>query len=155
MNLVDEEHVVGLEGGEQACQVAGLVEHRTTGGLDTDTEFVGDDIGEGGFTETRRAVEEHMVEGFAAVLGGADEDLEVFHHLLLTGETVESRGSQSALYIFLLRGNGTAVEVVITHCYYFFYKVEATFGSGCKNITFSRHGKIKMLTTTIFYVIAR
>ena len=108
MDLVDEEHVVGLQGGEEAGEVAGLVEHGAGGGLDTDAQLVGNDVGEGGLAEAGRAVEEDMVEGLAAVLGGADEDLEVLHHLLLAGETVEPRGAQRTFYLFLFGGNTVA-----------------------------------------------
>ena len=54
-----------------------------------------------------------MVEGLATVLGGTHEDLEVLHHLVLSGEAVEPRGTQSALYLFLFRGYNVAVESVI------------------------------------------
>jgi hypothetical protein len=54
-----------------------------------------------------------VVEGFASVLGGTDEDLEVLHHLLLTGETVEPRGAQRAFYLFLLCGYIISCQIVI------------------------------------------
>ena len=113
--LVDEEHVVGLQRGEQSGQVAGLVEHRAAGGLDAHAELVGDDVAEGRLAETRRAVEQHMVERLAALLGGAHEDLEVLHHLMLPGKTVEPRGAQGTLYLFLFRGDTAAVETVVSH----------------------------------------
>ena len=113
VDFVDEKHVVGLQRGEQSSQVAGLVEHRTGGGFNAHTQLVGDDVAEGGLAQTRRAVEQHMVQRLATVLGGTDEDLEVLHHLLLTGETVEPRGAQRAFYLFLLCGYIISCQIVV------------------------------------------
>ena len=122
MDFVDEKHVVGLQRSEQSGQVTGLVEHRAAGGLDTNTQLVGNDVAEGSFTETRRSVKEHMVERFAAFFGGSDEDFEVLHYLVLTGKAVEPRGAQRTLYIFLLRRDTAAVEVFVTHCFLLFQR---------------------------------
>ena len=45
MDLIDEEHVIGLKRGKKARQVPRLVQHRARGDLDTDTEFGSDDMG--------------------------------------------------------------------------------------------------------------
>ena len=45
MDLIDEEHVIGLKRGKKPSQVSRLVQHRTRGDLDTDTEFGSDDVG--------------------------------------------------------------------------------------------------------------
>ena len=62
MNLVDEKHVVFIEGSEDAGKVAGLVEHRARSNLEAYAEFVGYDVAESGFSQSRRTVEQGMVE---------------------------------------------------------------------------------------------
>jgi hypothetical protein len=54
-----------------------------------------------------------MIKGLSSVFGSTDKNLEILHHLFLTGKTVESRGTQSALYIFLLRRDTATFQIVI------------------------------------------
>ena len=44
MDLVDEEHIVLLQRGQDTCQIAWFVEHGTRGNLKTDTEFIGNNV---------------------------------------------------------------------------------------------------------------
>ena len=113
MNLVDKKHIVGLQRGEQTCQITRLVKYRTRSSLDTHPQLVSDDIREGRFSQAWRTIEKHMVERLTTFLGGSNKDLQVLHHLLLAGKTVEPRRTQSALYIFLLRRNTAAVQFTI------------------------------------------
>ena len=83
MDLIDEEHVVGFERCEESGEVTGLVEDRTGGDLKAYAELVGDNVREGGLTESRRAEEQHVVEGLVAQFGCLDEDLEVRGHFAL------------------------------------------------------------------------
>ena len=83
MDLIDEEDIVGLERCEESGEVTGLVEDRTGGDLKAYAKFVGDDVREGGLTESRRTEEQHVVERLAAQFGCLDEDLEVRGHFAL------------------------------------------------------------------------
>ena len=103
VNFVDEQHVVLLERGEDARQVARLVEHRTAGHLETHAQFVGDDVRESGLAQSWRAVQEGVVERFAAELRCLDKDAQVFHHLRLSAEVIEAQGAQCVLEVLLLR----------------------------------------------------
>ena len=89
VDLVDEEHVALFEVGELRRQIAGLGDHRAGGRAEIDPELAGDDLGERGLAEARRADEEHVVEGVAPGLRGIDEDLEVRPRGLLAREIVE------------------------------------------------------------------
>ncbi len=89
MNLVDEEHVAGIEVGEQAGQVARLVEHGARCSLELRTHLVGDDVRQRGLAQSRRAVQQHMVQRVAPHEGGLDEDAQVFDDLLLPGEVLQ------------------------------------------------------------------
>ena len=86
VDFVDEENVVFLKRGENAGQVAGFVEHGAGCHLETDAEFVGDDGGEGGFSQAGRAVEQEMVKGLVAQPGCGHEYLEILHNLVLPRE---------------------------------------------------------------------
>ncbi len=78
VDFVDEQHVPGLEVGEDRGEVAGALDDRAGGGAEADAEFAGDDLGERGLAEAGRAVQQDMVQRFAAGAGGLDEDGEVF-----------------------------------------------------------------------------
>ena len=86
VDLIDEEHVAFLERGEQAGQVAGLVEDGTGSDLHVDAHLVGDDMGEGRLAQAGRAMEKRMVQGFAAELGGFDIDIQIGANFALAGE---------------------------------------------------------------------
>ena len=83
MDLVDEEDVARLEAGQDGGQVAGFFDNRPRGDPDVGAHLVGDDIGQGGLAQPRKAVEKHMVQGLAAVLGGLDGDLQIALELVL------------------------------------------------------------------------
>src|SRR5712664_1412446 len=83
MDFVEKEDFFCFQRGEDGGEVTFAIEERTGTGLDGDGQLVGDDLREGGLAEARRAVEQNMVEGFAASAGGFDGDLDVFLNALL------------------------------------------------------------------------
>ena len=103
VDLVDKEHVVLFERGEYAGEVARFVEHRAAGDLESHAEFVGDDIAEGGLSQSGRTVEQGVVERLATVFGSLDKHFQVFHHLALPTEIVEFQRSQCILKILFGR----------------------------------------------------
>jgi hypothetical protein len=84
VDLIDEQHLALFEVGEDRDQVAGLFEHRPRGRAHRDAHFVGDDVGERGLAEARRAVEQHVVEGFVSLTGGRDRHDQVLADARLT-----------------------------------------------------------------------
>ena len=56
-----------------------------------------DDVREGGLAQAWRAVQQDVIQGFAAIAGGLDEDLELFAHALLADVLVERAGTQRAV----------------------------------------------------------
>jgi hypothetical protein len=82
--LVDEEHVPGLQVGEYGGQVPGTLQRRAGGLAEGDPHLVGDDPGQGGLSQSRRAREEHMVQGLIPLSGGPNEDFQVFAYAVLS-----------------------------------------------------------------------
>ena len=103
MNLVDKEHIVGFERGEYAGKVAWLVEHGAAGNLESHSQLVGDDVAQRGLTQSGRAVQQGVVEGFAAVLGCLDKNFKVLDYLLLAREIAEAKWSERVLELLLRR----------------------------------------------------
>jgi hypothetical protein len=60
VNLVDEQDVAILEIGQQCGEIARLGDDRAGRGAETDAEFAGDDLCEGGFAEAGRAEEQDL-----------------------------------------------------------------------------------------------
>ena len=110
VNLVDEEHVVGFERSQNACQVAGFVEHRTAGNLESHPQFVGDDVRQRGLSQSGRSVKERVVERLATVFGSLHEHFKILHHLLLSAKVSKAERSQSVLEI--LFGSGLLLSDV-------------------------------------------
>ena len=101
MDLVDEEDAAGLQRGEEGGDV-GLALQRRAGGLDhRHPHLGGDDVGQRGLAEARRAGEEDVVERLAAAAGGLDEDRQLIGHLRLVDEVGEGRRPQRAVEVLV------------------------------------------------------
>ncbi|MCY1374282.1 hypothetical protein D9M69_616130 [compost metagenome] len=103
MDLVDEQHVVGFEVGQQRRQVLGLFQHRPAGLAQVDAQLLRDDVTERRFAQPRRAEQQHVVQRLAAFFGRADEDFQLLTHLLLAHVFVQQLGPQRAFDRLLLR----------------------------------------------------
>ena len=80
MDFIDEQHVAGFKIGQQRGQIARPLQHRTRGLAQVDLHFVGEDVGERGFAQARRAEDQHVVQRFGAFARGADENLHLLAH---------------------------------------------------------------------------
>ena len=81
----------GPSDGEQADQVARLLEHRARGGAELHAHLARHEHGERGLAEAGRAEEQGVVERLAPALGRVDRDLQRALHLLLPHELVQPR----------------------------------------------------------------
>ena len=86
MDFIDEEHVAGVERGQQARQVARLVEHGTGGDFHVHPHFVRDDMGEGRLSQAGRTVEKRMVQRFPAFFRSLDINAEIGDDFPLSGK---------------------------------------------------------------------
>jgi len=84
MDFIDEQHVAWFKIGQQRGQIAGPLQHRARGLAQVDLHFVGEDVGQRGFTQTRRAEDQHVVQRFGAFARGADENFHLLAHHRLT-----------------------------------------------------------------------
>ena len=100
VDLVDEEHVAGLEPGQDGGQVAGPLEGGARGDLDADAHLVGDDAGQGGLAQARadRPTAGGRRAGPAGAAASRTID-EVLLDLGLTDELVERAGAQARVVV--------------------------------------------------------
>ena len=113
MDLVDEEHVVLAEVGQDAHQVTAALDRRPGGGHERRAHLVGDDPGERGLAEPGRTVQEHVVHALAAELGRLDRDPEARDRLLLADVLLERAGPQLALELRLFRRRHPAHDLAL------------------------------------------
>ncbi len=90
MNFVDEKHVALLEVGQQRGEIAGPLHHRPRSRPDVDAHFPGDDVGERGLAQSRRAMKQHMIEDVAAPARCRDRHPQIGLDLLLADVFVEA-----------------------------------------------------------------
>ena len=95
MDFVYEEDVAGLEGGEECGDVSGALQCGAGGGVEAAAHFAGDDDGEGGFAKSGGSEEEGVVQGFAALFCGGDEDGELASDFGLSDVLGEGRGAET------------------------------------------------------------
>ena len=67
--FVDEKYIIGLQAGKHSRQIPRLVEYRTGSYLEAYPQFVGYDIAECCFSQSGRAVKQHMVQRLATQAG--------------------------------------------------------------------------------------
>ena len=120
MDLVDEEHVVFFEIGEQRGQIARALEHRTRGLAQIDAHFGSHDMGQRGLAQTRRTEKQQVIERFAAVACGGHEDIELLADAGLADIVGECLGPERPLDGFFSgrcrrRGNQPVEPVVFDH----------------------------------------
>ena len=108
MDLVDEQHVVRLEVGEQGREVTRTLEHRTRGVAQIDAHLLRDDVRQRGLAQAGRAEQQHVIERLVAIARRLDEDGELAADFLLADVLGQDLGPQRALDRLLLRRGGTA-----------------------------------------------
>ena len=121
MDLVDKEHIVGLEICQQRGQVARLGDHRPAGCAKADAQFLGDDLRQRGLAETGRAEKQHMVHRLAAALGSLDEHAQILARGLLPDKFGKALWAQRRIGVFGLalgrmEGNGFGHTAPIPSC---------------------------------------
>ena len=110
VDLVDEEHVVALQVGQDRRQVLGLFQHRARGAAQVDAQLVGDDVAQRRLAQPRRAEQQHMVQRLGALLGRADEDLQLLARLGLAHVVGQALRAQRALDGLFVGRRGRGAE---------------------------------------------
>ena len=78
-------------------------------------ELVGDDVGERRLAEPGRAVEQHVIERLAALLGRGDRHLQVLAHAILPDVVVERARPQPGLVLASSSARAARDEAVVGH----------------------------------------
>ena len=118
MDLVDEQHVVVAELGEDRGQVTGPLERRSGRDVQLHSHLGGDDRGQGRLAQSRWSGEQQMVDGLLSAPGRLEHDGQVLLQLTLADELVEVPRSQpgfdGVLDVVVVE---TWVEELVTHAW--------------------------------------
>ncbi len=119
VDLVDEENVIVREVGQDSGQVSLALQRRSRGDVDLRAELVGDDVGERGLAQARRAAEEDVIERLLAPCRRFDEDLEVLDQRALPDHLREVARAQRQVEARVVAQSGgsdrAVVEFVVAH----------------------------------------
>ena len=125
VDLVEEEDLALLEGGEDRGQVAGVLDGGARGDADGGAHLGRDDHREGGLAQARGAGEQDVVGGGPTRACRPQDEVELLADLLLTDELVQVLGAQGGLDGLVLTvggradeplGGGVVGRVVPVHC---------------------------------------
>ena len=97
MDLVDEQDIALLEGGQDRGEIAGSLDRRTARVADVHPELAGDDRGERRLAESGRTVEEDVIRRLSPALRRAQEHGQVRLHLALADVFVQRSRPERAL----------------------------------------------------------
>ena len=103
MNLVDEEHIVSLHGGEDCSDVAGPLNRGPAGRSQVDSQFPGHNPGQRGLAQPGRSVEQQVVQRFVPLPRGVDRDADCLVDGRLADELVQPGRTQCAVVAVDLR----------------------------------------------------
>jgi hypothetical protein len=101
VHFVNEQDVAGPQVGQDGRQIAGPLDRRTRGDLDIDPHFVGKDVRQGGFTQARRSIEQHVIDGLSALEGRCNQDRQVLFDPLLPDQIGEQTRPQGLVQSIL------------------------------------------------------
>ena len=118
VNLVDEEHFVLGEVGDDADQVARLLDRRPGCRPHRHAHLVADDVRERRLAEAGRPVQQHVIERLAALPGGGNRDLQVLANAILADVVVELARAQPRfvlrVFVDARRGHHAVVRHLAT-----------------------------------------
>lgn len=97
VNLVDEEHIMRFEIGEQGGEIPRTFEHRPRSLAHADPHLGGDDVGKRGLAQPWRAKQQHVVERLFPRPRRSDEDPQLLPHLALADVFSQPFGPQRTL----------------------------------------------------------
>ena len=106
MDLVDKKNIALIEVGKHRDQIARLFDRRTGGNAHIDAHLVGNDRSQRCLSQSRRAVQEHMIKRLIADLGGVDKDPEIFLCFLLADILRDRTRAQGSLPAVLRQADG-------------------------------------------------
>ena len=101
VDFVDKQHVAAGKVGQQAGQIARALDGRAAGHADVLPHLAGDDARERRLAQTRRAVEQNVVERIPSLPGGLNIDVQAVLHRLLPDVFAQGFGAEAALLIVL------------------------------------------------------
>ena len=105
----------------QTCQdgrqVSGPLDDGAGSNPDIGLHLVGNYISQGGLAQSRKAVQEDMIDRFSAGSGGLDGDLQILLELLLTNIVFQEPGTQTSI---------KAVVPAIVSAHYAFFVIHAS-----------------------------
>ncbi len=102
MNFINKQDVALFQVGKQRRQVTGAFQRRAGGDSKIHAQLVGDDRRQRGFSQAGRAIQQHVIQRFAAQASGIDKYRQIFLHLFLTDIIVHGTRAQRII-AFVLR----------------------------------------------------
>ena len=100
MDFVDEQNIARIQIGQDCGQIPRLGQHGPRGHLEIHAQFARHDLGQRGFPQARRAVEQGVIHRLTAPPRAFDKHTQVRAGLGLTDEFVQPLRAQGAVGIF-------------------------------------------------------
>src|SRR4029077_10455946 len=108
MDFIEEEYLLRFKRRENCRQVAFPLQQRSSAGLNRHIQLVSDNLRQRRLAEPWRAVEQHMIERFAATARSLHCDLNVLFHALLADVLVKALGADAGFdtRVFIVGSTG-------------------------------------------------
>jgi hypothetical protein len=102
VDFINKQNPIGLQVSQYRSHIPCSFQSRARCGIERHPHLSGDNMSQGGFTQTRRPVEQHMIQGLFPLAGCFNKNLQVFLELLLPDKLPQRARPQRTLCILLL-----------------------------------------------------
>ena len=116
MNFINKQYIVRFQTGQHTCQISRLVKYRTGSNLKSYSQFIGNDVTQGCFSQSGRAVQQHVIQSFGTQTGCLDKDAQVVYNLVLPAEVLKLQRTKRILKVPFLTG-----RFIVTYIKLFFH----------------------------------
>ena len=114
--LIYKKYISLFQTRQQTREVTRLVQNRSGGYFHIYAQLIGHYMGQSGLSESRRSMQQNMIESFPAQQGSLDENLQIFNNFVLTGEIFEVLWPDFSLKIAIFGHTlSSCIEFFVTH----------------------------------------
>ena len=105
MYFIDEQHIIRLQIGQNGSEIAGTFKYRAGGMQNAHIKLIGNDVGQGGFSQSGGAKNKYMIQRFLAHIGSRYKEFHLLGHGLLSMVLGKRLGTHCSLLSVFVPGH--------------------------------------------------
>ena len=99
VNFIDKQHIIRFQTGKHSRQITRFIKHRTGSNFKTNSQFIRNNIGKCRFSQSRRSMQQYMIQRLSTQAGCLNKDTQIIHHLILPAEIFKGQRTKCVFKI--------------------------------------------------------